>query len=334
MSKGFWAGIYDFSPQYLHNCGILGSNNIVFDEEHHIYKVNDFERPSVSKILETVFGNRFGGVKPEVLERARKKGTEVHKEILEFTVDRLQHPISPEAVAACYNIEKIGEGDMCACEQILFCDNEYVPFCCTIDAFWLFKNYLLVDYKTSYALDKKHVTRQLNLYAYALRKNGYCADKLEAWHLKDGTCKRVKIELKDDWYCEKILEAYITGKTFKDDNELISYYNAEEFGDDDKKLATFDKLAFQMKQLDEMIKKLSVAREECANRVMGMMKFSNMLESHTNGINIVYIPKEERKSFDSKKLKDDLPDVYKKYIKTSEVAEHIRVTYKETKNAD
>lgn len=332
MLKGFWPGLDDFDPQYLHKCGLLVSNNIVFDEENHIYKVNDFERPSVSKILETVFGNRFGGVKPEVLERARKKGTEVHKEILEYTVD-LTHPMSPEAVAACYNIDRLGDGDVCACEQILFCDNEYAPFCCTIDAFWLLKNNLLVDYKTSYALDKKHVTRQLNLYAYALRKNGYCVNKLEAWHLKDGTCKRVKIELKDDWYCEKILEAYITGKTFKDDNELISYYEAEEGWDDDKNLA-FDKLAFQMKQLDEMIKKLSVAREECANRVMGMMKSSNMVESHTNGINIVYIPKGERKSFDSKKLKDDLPDVYKKYIKTSEVAEHIRVTYKEQKNAD
>ena len=52
-----------------------------FNEEWHIYKLNGKIIPSVTKLLDN---GEYNNVPEEILERARKKGTLVHKEIEEY----------------------------------------------------------------------------------------------------------------------------------------------------------------------------------------------------------------------------------------------------------
>lgn len=52
-----------------------------FNEEYHTYKLNGKIIPSVTKLLDD---GSYNNVPEEILERARKKGTLVHKEIEEY----------------------------------------------------------------------------------------------------------------------------------------------------------------------------------------------------------------------------------------------------------
>ncbi len=52
---------------------------IEFQEEPHEYRLAGLRLPSVTEIIRTVLGDRFGRVSEEVLERARIRGRLVHK---------------------------------------------------------------------------------------------------------------------------------------------------------------------------------------------------------------------------------------------------------------
>lgn len=324
----------EYKPDYLSMLGEYHTE-ISFDEISHQYFVARdayFQYPSVSFILEQVFGNRFKRVRPEVLERARKKGSEIHDEILQWTIGK-GGGVSPEFRIASENIrtDMSNLDDKIACEQRLFCDTpSYAKFCCTIDAFWIGRG-RLVDYKTSTKFDYPHVVRQLNLYAYALKKNGYCVNTLVAWHLQGEKLTVVPIEYKGDFYCECILKAYFSGHKFRGDAEMLAFYKdgeVEEKKADDVVYECCKKL----KSVDEMIDKLKSTREVLVGKIKSEMENVKTNEySFGFGMSVKLIPGSERKSIDTAELKEERPDLYdclmRDFSKTTKVAPHIRVSY-------
>ena len=322
----------------------LGSSNpvtISFDKEKHEYWVRDIstygsmeiQQPSVSYILEQVFGNRFKRVKKEVLERARKKGTAIHEEICQWTIGK-GAGVSEEWVEASTKIldEMSRKSDYIACEQILFCNNQYARYCCTIDAFWIQRG-RCVDYKTGKKLDYEHVVRQLNLYAYALKKNGYCVNWMEAWHLNGEKLTVCPIEYSGDFYCECILMAYSEGRTFKNDKEMLDFYKGGNKVEE-KVTAPIDVYCDRLKEVDTMIDKLSETKERLLSNIKEYMETTKRQDYVRDdiGMTVKIIPESERKFIDTKKLKEVMPGMYESlsrdFPKTSKVAAHIRVSYK------
>ena len=60
-------------------CGVPTiTTELEFDEETHIYTLNGKELPSVTKLLDT---GEYNNVKEYILEQARQRGHEIHKEI-------------------------------------------------------------------------------------------------------------------------------------------------------------------------------------------------------------------------------------------------------------
>lgn len=318
----------------------IGSSNpviISFDKEKHEYWVRDIsaagmeiQQPSVSYILEQVFGNRFKRVKQEVLERARKKGTAIHEEICQWTIGK-GAGVSDEWVAASTKIldEMYRQSDYIACEQILFCNNQYARYCCTIDAFWIQRG-RCVDYKTGKKLDYEHVVRQLNLYAYALKKNGYCVNWMEAWHLNGTKLTVCPIEYSGDFYCECILRAYSEGRTFKNDKEMLDFYR--EWKVEEK--APVDVYCERLKEVDAMIDKLSATKDKLVNNIKEYMETTKRQDYVRDdiGMTVKLIPESERTSIDTKLIKEQAPVLYERilqdYPKASKVSAHIRVSYK------
>ena len=329
----------EYSPFALNNGG-PHKYNIRFDKEKHEYYVsenggNEFQYPSISYILEQVFGNRFKRVKPEVLERARKKGSEVHDEILQWTIGK-DVGVSPEFRAASEKIKELTAKknyveSAIACEQILCCQTQYpgVKFCCTVDAFWMSGR--LVDYKTSTKLDIAHVTRQLNLYAYALKKNGYFVNSLEAWHLNGDKLTIYPIEYKGDYYCEYILKAYCSGEKFRGDAEMLATYGS---GKVEVPASPIDVYCNRLKEVDAMIDKLSATKEKLLSNIKGYMETTKRQDYVRDdiGMTVKFIPGSERKSIDTAELKEERPDLYdclmRDFSKTTKVAPHLRVNYK------
>lgn len=342
-----------YNPYHLNDYGAKAK--IDFDEETHTYKVDDrITCPSVSEMIAAVFGNKFAKVKPEVVARAAKKGSLIHSQILDTLIGKSSEGFCKEYVAAIdkikENYKQIGGNEYVAPEQRLYCPNDVIEFCCTIDTFWL-RTGLLVDYKTSSKLDKANVIRQLNLYAYALRKNGYIVNTLQAWHLKGDVCNVYNIPLLSDGYCENILKAYRYGLKFKTDKEMEDFFNRFPYFDPDKdyikfdepkpyeKNAQLDELFDKIHKADDMIEKLKQLRESCVSKVFDYMQTSNLVEHSRPDMKAVFVKESERKSLSTKLLKEQKPDLYdcllRDFPKVSKVAAHVRISYtKEKENAD
>ena len=74
--KDIYAGTIDLL------CGVPTiTTELKFDEERHEYLLNGKKLPSVTKLLDN---GEYNNVDPEVLNRARERGTEIHKELEEY----------------------------------------------------------------------------------------------------------------------------------------------------------------------------------------------------------------------------------------------------------
>lgn len=73
--------------------------SLTFNAENHTYALDGQPVPSVSKVIEPLYDFRF--VSPEALERARKRGTAIHKTIELFELGRLNRATLHPALEAC-----------------------------------------------------------------------------------------------------------------------------------------------------------------------------------------------------------------------------------------
>lgn len=73
--------------------------DLVFDEEKHIYVVNGEQYPSVSAIKDPL--TDFSMVHPEVLARAARFGTAVHKMVELYLADDLDYSSLDDALLGC-----------------------------------------------------------------------------------------------------------------------------------------------------------------------------------------------------------------------------------------
>ena len=182
-------------------------DGVEFNPEQHEYKKNGVIIPSVTTIIRQVFGYKYGAVSPEVLERARAKGTEVHLEAEEYhkygTIG-----ISDEFFALKKEFDRLPKP--LAVEDYLYAETPSGAFCGTCDLFY--GSGRLCDYKTSKVLDTKTTTIQLNMYRYAYQKAGYDVRNLEAWHVVGNVLKRVQLPILPDSYIEGIVDYYYSGK--------------------------------------------------------------------------------------------------------------------------
>ena len=87
-----------------------------------------------------------------------------------------------------------------------------------------------------------------------------------------------------------------------------------------KKIAEFEKKLKALKEQEEELKKAILEEME----KQGIVK----LEDEINGLSINYIAPTYRESFDSKKFRDEHPDMYDDYIRMSPVKSSIRIKVK------
>lgn len=302
--------------------------SLEFNEIDHTYKVvklNDdiINPPSVTTIINAVFGNNLTKVKPDVLEKAKQKGIFVHQEFYNYC--RLgENGLSTEFRAAKVELDNRLKLANWYGEQLVYGeDNEGRSFCGTIDSFWAYTENMnvLTDYKITYSLNKKNVIRQLNMYAYALRKQGHKIDKLTAWHIIGNKLKIVEIPIMSDYYVECILKSYYNGLEFKNDREMLKYY--DEGKEEQTKPNEIEELIIKLDRIDDLIDSLGERRKLYTEEIMYLMNKQNLEDYAYENVNVRVMPQTTRIAFDSKKFKSDYPVVYEKYLKKTEVKPHL-----------
>ncbi len=105
-----------------------------------------------------------------------------------------------------------------------------------------------------------------------------------------------------------------------------------------KELITSERFAQRYDLLLDLEKYIASIKEEVNSQIKEVVKenyYSTGESSICSGENrYTYVPETIRESFNSKGLKEDDPDLYKKYVKISPVKESFRVTKIKKKSED
>ena len=96
---------------------------------------------------------------------------------------------------------------------------------------------------------------------------------------------------------------------------------------EDKYVLTSD-TSKKIAEIEIKMKELKVKEEELKQMILKEMEEKNLLKLDAEELSISYIAPSERETFDSKALKEELPDVYDNYIKFSPVKSSIRIKLK------
>ena len=265
---------------------------IEFNQEKHEYKLNGVVTPSVTQILREVFGFKYGNVSPEVLERARAKGSAVHEEIEKY-IKTGELGFSEEFLAFKKEYDSL---ELKAYNNEFYVGYEGLNgnFCGTVDLLLL--DGVLVDFKTSKVLDKVGTTRQLNMYRRALIDKGVLVTRLEAWHIVGDQLKRVELEIYPEEWTDNVLSYYYAGETAESDAELLGEYDLP-------KDVELEKACDDLKAIDEAMEELQAKRDKITNNLKAYFDLKNIDGYERKDMTLSFVPGGTRTSFDSARFK-------------------------------
>lgn len=89
-----------------------------------------------------------------------------------------------------------------------------------------------------------------------------------------------------------------------------------------------DAIVSELKLIDEQEKRLKETKEKIREILLKEMEEKNILKLDNENISITYIAPAERETFDSKRFREDNPDLYDEYVKFSPVKSSIRIKVK------
>ncbi|MBO7735546.1 MAG: hypothetical protein J6S67_23475 [Methanobrevibacter sp.] len=193
---------------------------VIFDPQDHIYTYNDYVLPSITTLIQNVYGNMYSAVNPELLQRAADYGTAVHQEIQDLVElrDEILGSIDPsiaqhqEVKNYFMFVEPIYKIQPIMMEKVVLLYNEEGnPVAAgRFDMFGLVADKpTLIDLKTTSTIHRQSVTAQLNLYLKGARQCGYLSDyanvDLGVVHLHGETSRYVPITVLGDNFCKQFL---------------------------------------------------------------------------------------------------------------------------------
>lgn len=282
--------------------------NITFEEVEHKYIDSDTGRqiPSVTQILSGVYGSGLEDAPSFYVNRAAEKGTKIHREIERYIKEGIVGE-TPEFRAFLKWAKDCNfTPKNCQSEIILYSETASGDFCGTCDL--VFDGYVW-DFKTAKILNKIKASQQLSFYKYSLEQKGIKIKGIKAIHLVGENYQVVDLPIQDDSFILETIQAFKTGE--KPIKELATISKNE-----------ISKLYAMIGQI-ELLKKAS---EEIKSKIKEEMETRRILNITIDDLSISYIGNSKRKALDSTKLKAEMPEVFEKYQKESDVKSSIRIT--------
>ena len=291
------------------------NEKLMFDEATHTYYREDGSTLiSVTQVMEKHgLSPNYDGVDDKILKARGERGTLIHKEIedyikkgeigftkecAEFVSYAREHNLK---IVAC---EVIYHNDIMAgtCDLVIEEDGKYV-FC---------------EHKATSTLYKDSVAWQDTLYAcLSGLPHKDCADYCYAFHYTDDGLKVVKIPLKPKEEAEKLIQAEREGRLYKaelevSDTELAVIYEAEKI----------------IKKAKEDTEKAKARRKQVYEAVIKAMREKGIKTYETPTMRITIKDEYVKTDIDGKRLKEEKPQIYKEYTKTTNVSESLVITLK------
>lgn len=292
---------------------------VIFDDTKHEYtlKSNGKKLKGITGVIKKhLFPEMYANVPDVVLAKAAERGTAIHEEV-ELYCNGFQFAEPSEEGKAFICWAERNKVKFSHCE-FLVTDGE--NFASAIDLIDAEGN--LYDIKTTSTLHEDYVRWQLSIYAYFLELMGNDApEHLYAIHLRGDVCNVVEVERIPSDIIKALLDAELNGDEFQNplqsvsvaEGQLLSQYKAVE-------LAIIDMEA-ELKQRKEQ-------QAQMKNALLQIMQRRHIHRWETDALVLTVKEAYERKTVDSKRLQEELPDVYASYLKTSVVNESLGIKIK------
>lgn len=291
-------------------------SDIVFNEADHEYIRDGKTLISVTQILHKHgLAPDYAAVPEGVLGRAAEKGHSIHKEI-ELFVKEGKEPESKEAKAVAEWMRSCfakGRAEVIVGNDI-------------VAGTYDFRDDLtgnLYDWKTTYQKDEGYWSWQLSLYDYL---DGKHTDKLFVGWLRGSEIQFIPVRRHEDSEIERLLQCERDGTEFKEDPNPVALANSQE-------LAEIAYLEDFINSLNAKIDDLKAQKEKLTKGLLQQMKDNGIKTLETPKMKITVKDSYIQKKVDSKKLKEELPDVYAKYLKETRVGETLLITTKGEQDA-
>lgn len=145
---------------------------LVFEEEGHIYRLNGFEIPSVSAVMEPLSAARYKGISQLTLDQAAARGTAVHSAIEDYIKFEIEdYPAEYEGYFAGF-LEWMGKTGAVPVASEMRIYHKIMRYAGTVDLLATINGELtLVDFKTTQTINSS-AGIQLAAYEHALETHG------------------------------------------------------------------------------------------------------------------------------------------------------------------
>jgi hypothetical protein len=171
-----------------------------FVESTHTYTLYGQKIPSVTQLMAPLSAAVYNGINTEVLNRAADKGTEVHQAAENYANFGIED-ISPERRGYFEGFRKwFDEVKPVVVSTEFQTYHKYLIYAGTVDLLaYLNGKLYVIDYKTTYRVEKMLTRVQLEAYKQALISHGIPVERKAVLHLRpDGTAKLLEYDPIDD----------------------------------------------------------------------------------------------------------------------------------------
>lgn len=291
----------------------LKETRVVFDELVHTYTIpgedGDKILKGVTPLVNMIY-HTYDGVDEEMLAKAAEAGKAYHKQYQFEALDGFE---SDTCLSQRTEEAKLGlvpqiaeflvsdEKNIASAIDLVYTDNE--------------GNIVLGDIKTTSTLHLDEWRLQLSVYKYLFElQTGREAKELYvAWvNKRSYLCQMIRINPLDKAEVERMLQAYADGE------ELITK-------PEQKGLAVIKDYEDTMLRYLRLKAEIKAFEEKFSDEVLKVMQENGDKSYKTESLSVTRVLEQTKKSFDSKKFKEDYPELYEKYQKESITKEHLLI---------
>lgn len=301
----------------------LNKSQVIFRESDHTYWLGSTQLKGTSHLYGRHINSlKYDGISPDILQKAAERGTRVHEDCEAY--DRFGLIGSKEAE----NWAKMREK-----ESIGVIENEYlvsdnVFFATKIDKVMIVgepeENMIdLGDVKTTSELDLDSLSWQLSVSAELFEKQNphLKVRNLYGIWLRGDKKKIVPVSRKPTSQVISLMDAEQFGLPFILETEQLP----EELNDTLRKVSELETfIQEQTEQLEQKKSDMDVLKAYLIEQMSG--KGIKKLEGEK--VVVTYVEAYSKELFDSKKFKQEQPELAKKYIKQTQVKETIKIKLK------
>jgi len=288
----------------------LNDNKVIFRAEDHTYWLNGKQLFGITGMLgRQLFPDKYKGVSDATLANAAKRGNDIHNECFQFD---MFGTVKSEEVRWYKDLKEKEQFKVIDSEYIVT-DKEY--FATAIDKVLKFKDCNknevdLGDIKTTYSLDEEYLSWQLsiNKHLFELNNPKIKVRNLYGIWIRNGVAKSVKVNEQPQNEVIRLLECEKNGEQFIPQKQVPEKYES-------KALVLMRDLA----DIAEQIKYLEGSKKEYQSRIEKLFTQFNITKWETDYFTITKKKDYEKETFDSKRFKEENPELYKEFINKTAV---------------